>query len=171
MEPSLWLKQERIDPLRLTRSSSWFDVMNSAVGGDSDRLRTRLDTWWKPIPEPFRTDLAGKIRSGSDAAAHGAVAVLFLNQELLRIGYLVEPGQVDNQTPDLVCRTSSGDEIVVEVTSLNPSDNEVGAQKRINALLDSIDDPGIDRRHFLAVMPQVVVWVTEPDFIPVRDLL
>lgn len=155
---SLWTLTSQSEPLNLTRTMSWFDVMNRASGEHYDAVRERIDEWWRGIEGMPRKDLGKKLRSGRDEAAHAALAELFLMNEFAKNGHEVSMGNLGKLTPDLHCVNSRGEHFVVEVATLNPDEKSASEQRRIDGLLDALDNPHLDRSQLPRVMLNINAW-------------
>lgn len=155
---SLWTAMERINPLYLTRAMSWFEVMNRARGDHYDAVRDRVDQWWQAVEVEKRKDIGRKLCSGRDDAAHAALAELFLMNEFVKYGFKVSQSNLKTLTPDIRCENTSGQRFVVEVATLNPNAESVKERKRIDALLDALDNPLLERSRLPKAMLQVCTW-------------
>lgn len=140
--------------------SSWFGWLLSTQSDETQRLRKTADVWWRSCPASARQNLAGKIRSGDDTHAHGAVTEMFLAAHLGAAGFEIRDGLLNDLTPDYNAKSPNGGTLILEVTTMNESARDVGRRKRQQTLVAALDDDSIDRQPVPHSMLRVTFWST-----------
>ena len=168
---SLWSERDSVKSAAPVRTTSWFDVIDQGTGQDYLAVRERIDAWWQNAPEPLRTAVAGQLHSRNDASAHAAITELYLANELQRIGLLVKSGTLGIQTPDFLCTSRRGFDVIVEVTSLNPSTEHRQQEQRVNELLDALDAQNLASPSLPNTMLHVTTWSVGRDSAPRRAVI
>lgn len=91
-----------------TRFVSLFRDINYYDWAGADKARNRLESWFEKYPDPHKTDLRARFRSGDDYNHEAAFFEVFLHELLIRLGFslTVHPEIPDTEDrPDfLACR-------------------------------------------------------------------
>ena len=120
-----------------------FDYLNTSARPAAERVRTLVDRWVTEYPREHRTKPVNRIRSRDDTRHLSAVFELSLHALLKKRGFSIvdiEPTMPNGTQPDFLVQAHDGSQFYLEATLANRyTDQEIGAQRRLNAVLDSID--------------------------------
>lgn len=134
---------ERTDTTAARRAESAFNVLNRSADPQVSRVRESMETWFGSFPEPAKAELASRLRSGDQRGFESAFFELFLHEVAHRLGCELEPHPELTGTskhPDFLVRSPSHEPSYLEaVVSSELSDEELGAEKRADELLDGLN--------------------------------
>ncbi|ATW25432.1 hypothetical protein [Candidatus Formimonas warabiya] len=121
------------------RMEGYYTFLNRSANSESERQRDLLEQWFSGYPVEERLELSKRIKLNDLAAFFE----LFLHVLLIRLGcrVIVHP-EVDNKKrPDFKVFPKTGQEFFLEAMVVSgTSHEEKQAQKRINQVLDLLDE-------------------------------
>lgn len=120
---------------------STFEYYNSSARRDIREIKATLEAWFQRVPEGARNDLRRRFRSPEDSQHRAALFELLVHELFTKIGYsLIFHPDVQGAThPDFLVKRGAEDLFYLEVTTAGASAEEIGEQRRIDQVYDSLN--------------------------------
>ena len=141
--------KERTDPSPKRRNELTYAFYDRVAGEKFEVIRDLVNTWTGELPASEISEVVARFRTPEEIKFDTAVAEIVMHAAFRRLGFQVDvhPDLGDvRRTPDFLLRDSTGKPLAyVEVTSINPPDDEVGRNNRealIFEALNQVDIPG-----------------------------
>lgn len=118
-----------------------FEYYNRSARADIRVIKGVIEGWFARVPESAHNDLRQRFRSREDAQHRAALFELFIHELFTKIGYSLQfHPEIEGTThPDFLVRKENTNLFYLEVTTAGASVEEVGEQRRINQVYDSIN--------------------------------
>jgi hypothetical protein len=141
--------KERTDPSPKRRNELTYAFYDRVAGEKFEVIRDLVNTWTGELPASEISEVVARFRTPEEIKFDTAVAEIVMHAAFRRLGFQVDvhPDLGDvRRTPDFLLRDSTDKPLAyVEVTSINPPDDEVGRNNRealIFEALNQVDIPG-----------------------------
>jgi hypothetical protein len=122
-------------------TESTFDYYNCSARSDVGKIKQLLESWFSHLPQSAQMELRSRFRSPIDSQHRAAIFELLIHELLINLGYSVElhPQTKGNTHPDFLAKKGNKALFYLEVTTSGASSEEVGEQKRIDQVYDTLN--------------------------------
>lgn len=137
----LFDQKERTNPQPRSHGESAFGFLNRVSGAWWTPVRDLCEDWYSKLLDEMKADVRARFRSADERQSRSAFWEMYLYVAFSKLGYQLRPHPevpTTNKRPDFwVERDDAG--FFLEATYSTPSDHEVSASRREEAVYEALD--------------------------------
>lgn len=153
MPSQLFEQKVRIRETPLRQGENLYPFYDERIATGYDEYRAAVNSWITQLDNSDAAELISRFRSGDDQTYHAAMAELVVHACLIASGFHVSchPSNVhETNRPDFLASGREGSiATVVEVTTFNPSRQQIGSDRIVAEIYNAIDRISIPRNCYL----------------------